>query len=142
MHPTFRKKFATAAMFLGLACMSYAQDTPAAQPTDPQKTATPAATPAAAPAASPDAAPAAPAPLPTPSTSGPLQLALPTNLEAGKLGKYSINGAVSGIGGANEGAVSGVGAGGESLGSGARGRNSSPAERPHSQDCGLLRTTL
>ena len=31
-------------------------------------------------------------------TSGPLQMALPINLEAGPLGKYALNGAVSGIG--------------------------------------------
>jgi hypothetical protein len=94
MHTKFRKKFATAAMFVGLACVSYAQDAPAAKPADPSQ----ASTPAAAPAASADAAPAAPAPLPTPSTSGPLQMALPINIEAGPLGKYALNGAVSGTG--------------------------------------------
>ena len=46
----------------------------------------------------PDAAPAAPAPLPTPATSGPLALQPPINFEAGPLGKYSINGIVSGFG--------------------------------------------
>lgn len=44
------------------------------------------------------ATPAAPAPLPTPSTIGPLQLSPPTNFEIGPLGKFSLNGAVSGIG--------------------------------------------
>jgi hypothetical protein len=94
MHPKIRRKFATAALFIGLACVSYAQDAPAAKPADPPQ----ASTPAAATAASADAAPAAPTPLPTPSTSGPLQLALPINIEAGPLGKYALNGVVSGIG--------------------------------------------
>jgi hypothetical protein len=98
MHPKFLKKFATVAVYIGLASVSYAQDAPAAKPTDSQQASTPAAAPSAAPAASPDAAPAAPAPLPTPSTTGPLQMALPMNIEAGPLGKYSLNGAVSGIG--------------------------------------------
>jgi hypothetical protein len=81
-------------MLLGLACVSYAQDAPAAKPADPQQ----ASTPAAATAASADAAPAAPTPLPAPSTTGPLQLALPINIEAGSLGKYALNGAATGIG--------------------------------------------
>jgi len=74
------------------------QDTTPAQPKDPPPAATQSTTPAAAPASSADAAPAAPTPLPTPSTTGPLQLSPPINLEAGPLGKYSLNGAVSGIG--------------------------------------------
>jgi hypothetical protein len=81
-------------MLLGLACVSYAQDAPAAKPADTQQ----ASTPAAATAASADAAPAAPTPLPAPSTTGPLQLALPINIEAGSLGKYALNGAATGIG--------------------------------------------
>ena len=44
------------------------------------------------------ATPTAPAPLPTPSTIGPLQLSPPANFELGPLGKFSLNGAVSGIG--------------------------------------------
>jgi hypothetical protein len=94
MHPKIRRRFATAAMLLGLACVSYAQDAPAAKPADPQQ----ASTPAAATGASADAAPAAPTPLPAPSTTGPLQLALPINIEAGSLGKYALNGAATGIG--------------------------------------------
>lgn len=41
---------------------------------------------------------AAPTPLPAPATSGPLQLSPPINFEIGSLGKYAINGAVTGIG--------------------------------------------
>jgi hypothetical protein len=73
------------------------QDTPA-QPKEQPSAASQTTTPAAAPAATPDAAPAAPAPLPTPSTTGPLQLSPPINFEAGPLGKYTVNGAVTGIG--------------------------------------------
>src|SRR5215469_3650565 len=76
----------------------------ASQATD-QKTASdpssgPASTsaPATAPASAPDGAPAAPAPLPTPATSGPLVLQPPMNFEVGPLGKYSVNGIVSGFG--------------------------------------------
>jgi Putative beta-barrel porin-2, OmpL-like. bbp2 len=98
MHTKFRKKFATIAMLIGLACVGYAQDAPAAKPDEPKQASTPAAATAAPPAASADAAPAAPTPLPTPSTSGPLQMALPINIEAGPLGTYALNGAVSGIG--------------------------------------------
>ena len=101
-HTQFRKKFAMAAMSLAFACASFAQDTSTSQPKDTK----PAADQTTTPAAAPDTQPAAPAPLPTPSTSGPLQLALPTNFEAGKLGKYSINGAVSGIGVFQNNAVS------------------------------------
>ena len=90
-------------MFLvSSACLG--QDTPAAKPADPPQTATP--TPAPAPDAKPDAAPAPPAPLPTPSTIGPLQMALPINLEAGPLGKFAVNGAISGIGVFQNNAVS------------------------------------
>ena len=74
------------------ACLG--QDAPAAKPADAPQ----ASTPASAPEAKPDAAPAAPAPLPTPSTIGPIQLQPPINFEAGPLGKYSINGVVSGFG--------------------------------------------
>ncbi len=100
-HSQYRKQLAMATLFLSFVCAGFAQDTPSSAPKD-QKPAgqTPAAA-ASAPAA------AAPAPLPTPSTSGPLQLALPTNFEAGPLGKYSINGAVSGIGVFQNNAVSG-----------------------------------
>jgi hypothetical protein len=98
-----------AAMSLAFACASFAQDTSTSKPADTKPAADQpaAAAPATTPAAAPDAAPAAPAPLPTPSTSGPLQLALPMNIEAGKLGKYAINGAVSGIGVFQNNAVSG-----------------------------------
>jgi len=44
------------------------------------------------------ATPAAPAPLPTPTITGPLAAAAPITLEAGPLGKLSLNGIVSGIG--------------------------------------------
>ena len=59
------------------------------------------------PPAAPAAAPAAPTPLPTPTITGPLQAALPMNLEAGPLGKLSLNGVVSGIGLFQNNAVSG-----------------------------------
>jgi hypothetical protein len=94
MHLSYLKKFATAMLFVGLACVGRAQDAPAAKPADAQRPAD-----ASKPTEASTTAPAAaPAPLPTPSTIGPLQLALPTNLEAGPLGKYAINGAVSGMG--------------------------------------------
>ena len=66
-----------------------AQSTTTAPPSD-QKPASDQA-PAPAPAA-------APTPLPAPATSGPLQLSPPINFEIGSLGKYTINGAVTGIG--------------------------------------------
>jgi hypothetical protein len=86
MHLSYLKKFAVAVLLVGLASVAVAQDAPA-KPAD-----------AAKPAETSAAAPAAPTPLPTPSTIGPLQLALPTNFEAGPLGHYAVNGAVSGIG--------------------------------------------
>ncbi len=102
-HSQFRKKFAMAAMSLAFACASFAQDTSTSKPASTKPAADQPDS-----LAAPDAAPAAaPAPLPTPSTSGPLQLALPMNIEAGKLGKYAINGAVSGIGVFQNNAVSG-----------------------------------
>ncbi len=90
----FLKTFATAALYIGLACVAYAQDASPSKPADqpPESSQT------SAPAASPEAAPAAPAPLPTPAITGPLQAALPMNMEAGPLGKLSLNGVVSGIG--------------------------------------------
>jgi len=74
-------------------------DVPASMPADQQPTSNPPAAPAAA--------PAAPTPLPTPTITGPLQAALPMNLEAGPLGKLSLNGVVSGIGLFQNNAVSG-----------------------------------
>ena len=96
MSSTLRKAFASIVLSLALTCAGFAQDTSSSQPKD-AKPADQAAAPATPPA-EPSAAPAPPAPLPTPSTVGPLQLAPPTNFEAGPLGKFSINGAVSGIG--------------------------------------------
>lgn len=85
-----------------------AQDAPAPKPGDPPQAASQAPAPAAAvPAAPPDAAPAAPTPLPTPAVTGPLAAALPINLEAGPLGKFSLNGVFSGIGMFQNNAVSG-----------------------------------
>ncbi len=92
-HSHYRKKFAIATIFLAFACAGFAQDSSTSTPKD-QKPADQA--PAAAPA--PPSAPAAPTPLPTPSTYGPLQLSPPINFEAGPLGHYSVNGAVTGIG--------------------------------------------
>ncbi len=47
---------------------------------------------------SPAAAPSSPSPLPTPSVTGPLQAAPPISLDAGPLGKLSLNGVLSGFG--------------------------------------------
>jgi len=88
-HSQYRKKFAMAAISLAFACASFAQDASTSQPKDAKP---------ADQTAAPAAAPAAPTPLPTPSTIGPLQLAPPANFEAGPLGKYSVNGAATGIG--------------------------------------------
>lgn len=100
MHLNLLKKFATAFLCVGLSGFTLAQDSSSINPDD-AKPAT------GAPSASTQAtAPAAPAPLPTPSTIGPLQLAPPTNFEAGPLGKYSINGAVSAMGVFQNNAVS------------------------------------
>ena len=75
--------------------------------TDEKKTSDQAGATAAAPAAAPDASPTAPTALPTPATSGPLVLQPPINFEAGPLGKYSVNGIVSGFGLFQNNAVAG-----------------------------------
>src|ERR1019366_5857013 len=104
MHLKFLKQFAMAALCIGLACVGYAEDTPASKPSDQPQGSNPTAAPAAAPETAPETAPAsvpaaaAPAPLSTPTITGPLQAALPMNMEAGPLGKLSLNGVVSGIG--------------------------------------------
>ena len=90
-----------AVMFLGLSCSGFAQDAPAAKPADaapPAQAATP-----AAPAAPADV----PTPLPTPSITGPLAGSPPITLEAGPLGKLSLNGIVSGMGLFQSNAVTG-----------------------------------
>jgi hypothetical protein len=102
MHAKYLHQFATAAMCIGLAFASYAQDAPAPKPADPPQAASQAPAPAAT-----AAAPAAPTALPTPSITGPLAAALPMNIEAGPLGKFSLNGVVSGIGVFQNNAVSG-----------------------------------
>jgi hypothetical protein len=90
---------ASLAVLTSLPCAGQAAST---SPATEQKTtadqSAPASAPAAAPASAPDAAPAAPTALPTPATSGPLVLQPPINFEAGPLGKYSVNGIVSGFG--------------------------------------------
>jgi Putative beta-barrel porin-2, OmpL-like. bbp2 len=73
------------AVLTASACMG--QDTPTAPPSDHKPVSDQTAAPAAA-----------PTPLPAPAASGPLQLSPPINFEIGSLGKYSINGAVTGIG--------------------------------------------
>lgn len=78
-------------MFLGLTITAFAQDAPVAKPADQPATAQ-TTTPAAA------TQPTAPTPLPTPSITGPLAAAPPITLEAGPLGKLSLNGIVSGMG--------------------------------------------
>ena len=72
-----------------------AQDAPAPKPAD-QPPATAQTTSPAAPAAPAEAA--APTALPTPSITGPLAGSPPITLEAGPLGKLSLNGIVSGFG--------------------------------------------
>ena len=72
-------------------------DASTSKPTDQQQSSSQASAPTAAPA-EPAAAPAAPTALPTPTITGPLSAALPINLEAGPLGKFSLNGVFSGIG--------------------------------------------
>ena len=91
----YLEKVATAAICVGLACISYAQDTTASQPTAQQ------------PAPNQTAAPPAPAALPTPTIMGPLQAALPIDMEGGPLGKLSLNGVVSGVGLFQSSAVAG-----------------------------------
>ncbi len=71
----------------------------AAQPAAAQNaTATPSPAPASAPASAPAPAPAPPAPLSTPALTGPLAQQPPATLDAGPLGKISVNGIVSGMG--------------------------------------------
>src|SRR5208337_1239996 len=94
MHLKVLTKFTGAALCIGLASVGYAQDAPASKPTDQPQGSNQTTATAAAPA--PEAA--APTPLPTPAITGPLQAALPMNMEAGPLGKLSLNGVVSGIG--------------------------------------------
>jgi hypothetical protein len=84
------KNFFTLVLCVGLACAGHAQDAPAPKPADTPQ----ASTPATAPAAPADA----PTALPTPSITGPLAAAVPITLEAGPLGKLSLNGIVSGFG--------------------------------------------
>ena len=91
LNPSKSLKAAVLLMLLGGAAI--AQDASSAKPEDtkPPATATPQPPVAETPAT-------AATPLPTPSTIGPLRLSPPTNFEAGRLGKYSINGAVTGMG--------------------------------------------
>src|ERR1035438_4858379 len=85
-----------AGLLIASASLGLAQDAPAPKPADPPQATTPAATPAApaAPAVPADA----PTALPTPSITGPLAGSPPIILEAGPLGKLSLNGIVSGFG--------------------------------------------
>src|ERR1035441_1073117 len=75
-----------------------AQDAPAPKPADQPQATAPATAPAAPPAAAPAAPADAPTALPTPSITGPLAGSPPIVLEAGPLGKLSLNGIVSGFG--------------------------------------------
>jgi hypothetical protein len=87
---------------LGCSGLIHAQSAPAAASTTAQTATAQAPPPAAAPAAASTpaapAAPAAPAPLPTPAMTGPLAQQPPATLDAGPLGKISVNGIVSGMG--------------------------------------------
>ena len=99
-----RIAWATAALCVVLVGIVSAQNAPGpVTTTDEDSSAAPSTTASIAPA---PAAPA-PTPLPTPVITGPLQAALPMNIEAGRLGKLSVNGAVSGIGLFQNNAVSG-----------------------------------
>ena len=82
--------FATAVCGLAIILSSYCagQQPPAATPPEQTQASDPAPAPTHPP----------PAPLPTPSITGPLQASPPINIEAGALGKYSLNGIISGIG--------------------------------------------
>jgi hypothetical protein len=93
----FAKLFVVASLAVFAASPCVGQTTTTAPPSQQQPTLDQA----------PAAAPAAPSPLPTPATTGPLQLSPPINFEIGSLGKYSINGAVTGIGLFQNNAVSG-----------------------------------
>ncbi|HVP49989.1 MAG TPA: outer membrane beta-barrel protein, partial [Candidatus Bathyarchaeia archaeon] len=85
MNTRYFRIFAVMTLFISIAGTAFAQDTkPAA---DQTATTTPAPAPAEA-----------PSPLPTPSITGPLAGAVPIPLEAGPLGKLSLNGAVTGMG--------------------------------------------
>src|SRR5664279_69803 len=96
MTPMCPKNFFTLVLCVGLAGAGHAQDAPAPKPADTPQASTPATAPGApgAPAAPADA----PTALPTPSVTGPLAAAVPIILEAGPLGKLSLNGIVSGFG--------------------------------------------
>ena len=83
------KIFAAVGLWVALACGSYAQDAPAPKPADQ---------PAASAQTAAPAEPAPPSALPTPSVTGPLAASPPITLEAGPLGKLSLNGIVSGFG--------------------------------------------
>ena len=98
MNTRYLRIFAVMTLSLALACTGLAQDSSSSQTKDTKPATDQAPAQAPAPAAAPAEPLAAPAPLPTPSTVGPLQLAPPTNFEAGKLGKYSFNGAATAFG--------------------------------------------
>lgn len=87
-HPG--KLLAVALAGAGMVCACEAQEAPATPPAGSTNQATP--DPAATPAA------VAPTALPTPAITGPLAGALPNNFEAGPLGKWSVNGVISGFG--------------------------------------------
>jgi hypothetical protein len=101
---------ASLAVLTASPCLSQAASTTQATEqktaSDQSSSSTPSSTPAAD-GAAPDAAPATPTALPTPATSGPLVLQPPINLEAGPLGRYSVNGIVSGFGLFQNNAVTG-----------------------------------
>ncbi len=82
---------------LGCGCLIHAQSAPAADSTTAQAAPpAPSQSGAATPAATP--APAAPSPLATPAMTGPLAQQPPATLDAGPLGKISVNGIVTGMG--------------------------------------------
>jgi Putative beta-barrel porin-2, OmpL-like. bbp2 len=80
-------------------CLCLAISAGAQTPTTTDTTPNPSSTTATAPAEqkAPDAAPA-PTPLPTPSVTGPLQWLPPALVDAGPVGKMSVNGIASGMG--------------------------------------------
>ena len=100
LSKSLRLTLATLFLCLGVACAAFAQEAQTLKVTSAPSgaaadsdTASTASTSASAP--SPAAAPSV---LPTPSITGPLQAALPINLEGGPFGKLSVNGVVSGFG--------------------------------------------
>jgi hypothetical protein len=85
------KRLAAISVFFVFTSVCIAQNAPAPQPAEGQKSADQ-ATPAPAEAATPSA------PLPTPAITGPIQALPPINVDAGPFGTIKVNGIVNGMG--------------------------------------------